>query len=394
MDLSLDENDEAFRREVREYIAQNLPEDTREWIRLGRYPRKSDSVAWQRIMNRRGWATPGWPKEHGGGLGPMEKLILAEENYLGWGPEPIPFNSWMLGPILAHFGSDEQKREFLPKLADADIWFCQGFSEPGSGSDLASLKTSAVRDGDHYVVNGQKIWTSTAHVADWIFCLVRTDPAAKPQRGISFLLIDLKTPGITVRPIHSMDRHPHLNEVFFDNVRVPVENLVGEENQGWTYARFLLGHERVGIARLGKIKERLRYAIERARAVQAGGRPLIEDSRFRERIADLQADLRMLEVTQLRLQFAESGDPDGSGTSMLKIRGAELQQAVYELIHDIAGPAGLEAIDVEDTPVFDTDDTAWPSLATSGYLLSRAISLYGGSDEIQRNIIARSLGLQ
>ena len=260
MDLRFTPEELAFRDEVRAFIRDNLPAEIRERMRLGYGPRKEDTVAWQRILNKRGWAAMSWPKEWGGpGWTSVQKMIFLEENQVAPAPELSSFNITMLGPVLIQFGTEEQKKRFLPRAANLDDWWCQGFSEPGAGSDLASLKTAAKRDGDHYVVNGQKIWTSTAHHADWCFVLVRTNPnAAKRQEGISFLLVDMKTPGITVRPIISIDGSHHLNEVFFDDVRVPVENRVYEENRGWDVAKFLLGNERTGIARLGKSKERVR----------------------------------------------------------------------------------------------------------------------------------------
>ena len=267
MDLRFTADELAFRDELRAFFRDNLPGDIRERMRLGHGPTKDDTVTWQRILNRRNWAAYNWPKEYGGpGWTPMQRMIFLEENQLAPAPEVSSFNITMIGPVLIQFGTEEQKQRFLPRAANIDDWWCQGFSEPGAGSDLASLKTAAKRDGDDYIVNGQKIWTSTAHHADWCFCLVRTDPQAKKrQEGISFLLIDMETPGITVRPIISIDGSHHLNEVFFDDVRVPVALRVGEENRGWDVAKFLLGHERTGIARLGKSKERVKFAREAAR---------------------------------------------------------------------------------------------------------------------------------
>src|SRR6266567_1876623 len=308
MDLRFTAEEVAFRDEVRAFIADNLPEDIRERMRLGHPAEKADTIRWQRILNARGWAAYSWPKEYGGpGWTPVQRMMFLEENQLAPAPDMQVFNVTMIGPVLIQFGTDEQKRRFLPRAADVDDWWCQGFSEPGAGSDLAALKTAAKREGDEYIVNGQKIWTSTAHMADWCFCLVRTDPhAAKRQEGISFLLIDMKTPGITVRPIISIDGTHHLNEVFFDDVKVPVAMRVGEENKGWDYAKFLLGNERTGIARLGKSKERVRFAKEAARDMRAGGRPLIEDHEFRRRIAELETELKSLEITQLRVLSAHN----------------------------------------------------------------------------------------
>jgi len=249
MDLRFTADELAFRDEVRAFFREALPADIRRRMELGQRQSKDDIVRWQRILNAKGWAVPHWPVEWGGTRwGAVKNYIFKEEMQLAPAPDPLSFNVNMVGPVLVAFGSEEQKRRFLPKIANLDYWFCQGFSEPGAGSDLASLKTAARLEGDHYVVNGQKIWTSRAHHADWMFCLVRTDATAKQQRGISYLLIDMKTPGLTVRPIHTIDGEHHFNEVFFDDVRVPVENLVGEENKGWTYAKYLLGNERVADA--------------------------------------------------------------------------------------------------------------------------------------------------
>src|ERR1700750_1864709 len=300
MDLRFTPEENAFRQEVRAFIRDNLPADTRDRMKLGHPPRKEDTVRWQRILNQKGWAAYSWPKEHGGpGWSAIQRMIFLEENLMAPAPELLSFNITMLGPVLQQFGTEEQKQRFLPRAANLDDWWCQGFSEPGAGSDLASLKTAAKRDGDHYVVNGQKIWTSTAHNADWCFLLVRTNPnAAKRQEGISFLLLDMKTPGITVRPIISIDGSHHLNEVFFDDVRVPVENRGDGENGGWDVAKFLLGNERTGIARLGKSKERVRSAKAVARQVREAGKPLIEDAAFPQRVAQLEIDMKAREITQ------------------------------------------------------------------------------------------------
>ena len=271
MDLNMTPAQEAFRDEVRSFVQLRLPHDIRERLRLGHPPRKQDTVTWQRILNER-------LGQCGAELGQMERLILMDELYRAPAPLPQVFNVTMLGPVLMKFGTPEQCSFFLPKLANLDLWFCQGFSEPGSGSDLASLRTAARREGEHYIVNGQKIWTTTAHMADWVFALVRTDSQARKQEGISFLLIDLKTPGITIRPIVSLDGDHHLNEVFFDEVRVPVGNLVGEENKGWNCAKYLLANERTGIANVGLCRERLDHARELASRHTQGGKPLLDDS--------------------------------------------------------------------------------------------------------------------
>jgi alkylation response protein AidB-like acyl-CoA dehydrogenase len=399
MDLRFTPEENAFREEVRGFIRDNLPEEIRRRMHIGYPARKQDTVAWQRILNKHGWAAISWPKEHGGpGWTPVQRMIFLEENSLAPAPELNSFNITMLGPVLIQFGTEEQKKRYLPRAANLDDWWCQGFSEPGAGSDLASLKTAAKRDGDHYVVNGQKIWTSTAHHADWVFALVRTDPQAKKrQEGISFLLIDMKTPGITVRPIISIDGSHHLNEVFFDDVRVPVANRIYEENRGWDVAKFLLGNERTGIARLGKSKERLEFAKEVAREVRTGGRPLIGDLAFRQRVAQLEVDLKALELTQLRVVSAgrKDGKPDPF-SSILKIKGTELLQATTELVMDAGGPLAmpvwaseLQAMSNEPPPGPD-----WAAYMAAPYLFLRAASIYGGTNEIQKNILSKAvLGL-
>jgi len=306
----------------------------------------------------------------------------------------------MIGPVLIQFGTEKQKAHFLPRARNLDDWWCQGFSEPGAGSDLASLKTAAKLDGDHYVVNGQKIWTSTAHNADWCFVLVRTDPnARKRQEGISFLLVDMKTPGITVRPIISIDGSHHLNEVFFDNVRVPVENRIFQENKGWDVAKYLLGNERTGIARLGKSRERVKAAVEMAHNVNMHGRPLIEDQVFRQRVAQLQVDIKALEITQLRVVSAYdkakgSGKPDPL-SSVLKVKGTELLQATTELAVDVSGPMATPIWAKELAELNEPDDMLEASSAgTASYLMLRAASIYGGTNEIQKNILTKAvLGL-
>ncbi|WP_029050138.1 acyl-CoA dehydrogenase family protein [Cupriavidus sp. amp6] len=384
MDLRLSPAEEAFRAEVRAFIAERLPADMRARLRAGHPPRKEDTVKWQRILNERGWAAPHWPKKYGGAeLGQMERLILMDELYRAPAPLPQVFNVTMLGPVLMRYGTPEQCQHFLPKLANLDLWFCQGFSEPGSGSDLASLRTAAKRDGDHYVVSGQKIWTTTAHWADWIFALVRTNPEARKQEGISFLLIDLKSPGITVRPILSIDGDHHLNEVFFDDVRVPVTNLVGEENKGWDCAKFLLGNERTGIANVGLCRERLDYAREVAsRTVQGSGK-LIDDVKLRTEFASLDAEIRALEVTNWRFLLTPSAQAElPAFASILKLKGVELQQEINALLARIAGPNGLEKR--------GKDDTVHGPL-TPRYFYSRAASIYGGTSEVQKDILAKTI---
>jgi pimeloyl-CoA dehydrogenase large subunit len=380
MDLRYTPEELAFRDEVRTFMRTQLPEGTRKKLEEGRSLAKDDIVTWQRILNNKGWAVAPWPKEYGGtGWTPMQQYIFLEEMQQAPAPQPLQFGVNMVGPVIYTFGSDAQKKHFLPRIANLDDWWCQGFSEPGAGSDLASLKTSAKRDGDHYVVNGQKIWTTLAQYADWIFCLVRTDPAAKKQEGISFLLIDMKTPGITRRPIVTIDGGREVNEVFFDDVRVPVANLVGQENKGWDYAKFLLGNERVGIARVGMSKQRIRRIKELAAREMDGDRPVLENPRFREKLAAVEIELKALEMTQLRVVSAESkrerGKPDPA-SSILKIKGSEIQQATTELLMEVIGP-------------YVGPDYAAP-LAPQ-YFNYRKTTIYGGSTEIQKNIIAKAI---
>lgn len=399
MDLRFTAKELAFRDEVRAFFKEALPPQIRERITSGHHPTKDDLVTWQRILNARGWAVPHWPREWGGtDWTPVEQYIFQEEMQLAPAPQPLPFGVNMVAPVIYTFGSDAQKKRFLPRIANIDDWWCQGFSEPGAGSDLASLKTKAERQGDHYVVNGQKTWTTLAQHADWIFCLVRTDPAAKKQMGISFLLIDMKTPGVTVRPIQTIDGGHEVNEVFFDDVRVPLENLVGEENKGWDYAKFLLGNERVGIARVGVSKERIRRIKQLAAVEVSGGRPLMEDRRFREKLAAVEIELKALEITQMRVVAAEGrrerGKPDPA-SSVLKIKGSELQQATTELLLDVIGPYAMpydpHSEEGSNEPPVGPD---WAAMIAPNYFNTRKVSIYGGSNEIQKNIIAKAvLGL-
>src|SRR3954454_20536593 len=342
MDLNFTDEELAFREEARRFFRTEIPDAIRAKVAEGEGLTRDDMITSQRILNARGWATPNWPVEWGGqAWSPVQVYLYQDEMQQANCPSPIAFNTSMVGPVIAQFGNEEMKRRFLPATANADIFWCQGFSEPGSGSDLASLRTKAERKGDTYIVNGQKIWTTLAQYADWIFCLVRTDPAAKQQEGISFLLIDMKTPGITVRPIVTMDGGQEVNEVFFDNVEVPAENLVGQENKGWDYAKFLLGNERTGIARVGVSKERIRRIKELAAKVESAGRPMIQDEKFREKLAAVEIELKALELTQLRVVADEGKHGKGKPNpafSVLKIKGSEIQQATTELLMEVIGP--------------------------------------------------------
>jgi alkylation response protein AidB-like acyl-CoA dehydrogenase len=394
MDLNFTPEERAFRDEVRAFLKGALPADLRQKMIERRHLGKDDIVRWQRILNARGWATPNWPVEHGGqAWSPAQRYIFQEEMALAHAPEGSPFNVNMIGPIIAKFGTDVQKERFLARIANIDDWWCQGFSEPGAGSDLASLKTRAERDGDDYVVNGQKIWTTQAQHADWMFALVRTDNSGKKQQGITFLLIDMKTPGLTVRPIETIDGEHDANEVFFDDVRVPVENRIGEEGRGWDYAKHLLGSERSGIARIGLSKERLVQL--RALEEDMAGRGMLtasERARLRRALAEVEIELRALELTQLRVVAADAhGGGAGAAASILKVKGTELQQRMTELALELAGPAGLAmpAKDANDAP-----EDGWIEAAAPFYFTMRKVSIFGGSNEIQKNIIAKTvLGL-
>lgn len=400
MELSFSSEELAFRDEVRAFIRDNLPRDVQQRMIEGREIGKQDIVDWQRKLNAKGWAVPHWPRAWGGqNWSPVHEYILIDELQSAPAPQPLPFNVSMVGPVIATFGSDEQKKTFLPGTANLDIWWCQGFSEPGAGSDLAGLKTTARREGDFYVINGQKTWTTLAQYADWIFVLARTNPqAAKKQEGISFILVDMKTPGITVRPIQLIDGGHEVNEVWFDEVKVPAENLVGEENKGWDYAKFLLGNERTSIARVGVSKQRLRRVRELAAKERAGDARLLDAPWFREKLAGIEIDLKALEITQLRVlaearKSGKHGVPDPK-SSILKIKGSEIQQATTELLMDVVGPLAMpyqRSTDAEDdgnaTPI-GPDDAAY---AAPTYFNWRKISIYGGSNEIQRNIIAKAI---
>ena len=403
MDLRFTEEEVAFRQEVRDFIRQNLPARTRERLRLGYSPTKPDIVEWQRVLNKKGWATYKWPKEYGGtDWSPTQRMIFQEENQINHAPEVNGFNITMIGPVIIQFGTPEQKAHILPRAANLDDWWCQGFSEPGSGSDLASLKTAAKRVGDEYIVNGQKIWTSTAHNADWIFALVRTDPnARKPQEGISFLLMDMKSPGITVRPIISIDGGHHLNEVFFDDVRVPVSQRVYEENKGWDVAKYLLGNERTGIARLGKSLARLEDIRDISPHLRNHGAPLLDDKLQRERVASLEVRAKALEITQLRvvakMMQTSDGKPDPF-SSLLKIKGSELNQDTSELIMDAVGPLAmpdwareLDRLNREDGDNEPPIGPEYAAYAAPPYLMHRASTIAGGTTEIQKNILNKAI---
>ena len=382
MQLALTTEEAEFRDELRTFYTTKIPEELRDLVRQGAPATKEQIVTSHKILNEHGLAVPNWPVEWGGkDWTPTQHQIWSDEMQLACVPEPLNFNVKMVGPVIAEYGSQEIKQRFLPATANIDIWWCQGFSEPEAGSDLASLRTTAVRDGDSYVVNGQKTWTTLGQHADWIFCLVRTDPQApKRQAGISFLLIDMATPGITLRPIKLIDGGREVNEVFFEDVRVPADQLVGEENQGWTYAKFLLGNERTGIAGVGRTKVKLAEVKKHAAATG-----LLEDPLFAARLVEAENELLALELTQSRVVSSSTGGKPNPASSVLKMRGSQLQQTATELLVEVAGPDGL--------PV-GADEIASPDWAQSSaprYLNYRKTSIYGGSNEVQRNIIASTI---
>jgi alkylation response protein AidB-like acyl-CoA dehydrogenase len=389
MQLELSADDAAFRDEMRAFFTTQVPQDIRDAVAERRELTKDEIVRSQQALNAAGLAVPHWPEEWGGrGWSALRRHIWNEEMQRASVPPPLAFNAGMVGPVIAAFGSQEQKERFLAKTANLDIWWSQGFSEPDAGSDLASLRTTAVRDGDEWVVNGQKTWTTLGQYGDWIFCLVRTDPAVKKQVGISFLLVDMRTPGVTVRPIELIDGGHEVNEVWFDNVRVPAENLVGEENKGWDYAKFLLGNERVGVAPVGSTKRVLAQAKDYARSVGVGGGlTLLDDPLTAARIAELENELLALELTALRVVAHSADGKPHPASSVLKLKGTELQQAVSELVVDLAGPASL-ASGADDGA---SDLPGWARRAAPVYLNLRKASIYGGSNEVQRQIISKTI---
>jgi alkylation response protein AidB-like acyl-CoA dehydrogenase len=376
MDLNYSAEELAFRDEVRAWLRANLPQDLREKVENYAHLSKAELLRWHGTLAKQGWVAPSWPKEWGGtGWNVIQRYIFEEELGYAGAPPIIPFGVTMCAAVLLRFGTDAQKKRFLPRIYKGDDFWCQGYSEPGSGSDLASLKTKAVRQGEHYLVNGQKIWTTLAHYADWIFCLVRTDPTLeKRQEGISFLLMDMKTPGITVRPLILMDGAHEVNEVFFDDVKVPLENLVHEEGKGWTVAKYLLGHERMNTGRIGESRRQLARLKDYAA-------PMMANPRWRDRLTRVEVELAALEITNLRFldRMRRTGQPPGADVSMLKIKGTEIQQALTELMMEATDPAASDALS---------------DAVRKRYLSTRKTTIYAGSNEIQRNIIAKmTLGL-
>jgi alkylation response protein AidB-like acyl-CoA dehydrogenase len=397
MDMEFSPEDLAFQQEVRTFIAENYPEELRGKQDEGEELSKEDFLAWHKVLHKKGWVAPAWPVEYGGtGWTPTQRFIFSEETARADCIRLMPFGLAMVGPVIYTFGTPEQKAYFLPRILSGEDWWCQGYSEPGAGSDLASLRTVAVPDGDDYIVNGQKTWTTMAQHADWGFFLVRTDKDAKQQEGISFLLIDMKSPGITVRPIITLGGEHEVNEVWLEDVRVPQSQRVYEENKGWTCAKFLLAHERTGIAGVAASKRGVEKVKAIARTELDGDKPLIQNAFFKRKIAELEVDLTALEFTELRsLAGPNAGRGPGPESSLLKIKGSEIQQRLTELT--------LEAVGHYGAPYFrgfgegDNEHPIGPDYAHRAapiYFNVRKTTIYGGSNEIQRNIIAKMvLGL-
>jgi alkylation response protein AidB-like acyl-CoA dehydrogenase len=398
MDLNYTPEEDGFRTQVRAFLAAELPAALRDKVNLGRRLSKEDLVDWQKILYRRGWGAGMWPKRFGGaGWSVVQQHIFDEEGAAAGAPPQVPFSLRMVAPVLMTFGRAEQQDYYLPRIISGQDWWCQGYSEPGAGSDLASLRTSALNQGDHYLVNGQKTWNTLGQHADWIFCLVRTNSEARPQQGISFLLIDMKTPGVSVRPIVTIEGEHEINDIFFDDVKVPVQNLVGEENKGWTYAKFLLGHERTNNAGIGNCKRGLNRLKKIASAQTMNGRPLIQDSRFRDRIAQVELELMALEITNLRVLSAEASASRAPGpeASILKIKGSEIIQQLAELQMHALGHDALpyvrDALELDWSPeslLADHYHEYAPPLSGQ-YFNQRKTTIYAGSTEIQKNIIAK-----
>jgi alkylation response protein AidB-like acyl-CoA dehydrogenase len=392
MDMEFSASDLAFQQEVRTFITENYPESLRAVQAEGEEMSKEDFLVWHKILAKKGWAAPAWPVEYGGtGWTPTQRFIWSEETAAADCVRLMPFGLSMVGPVIYTFGTPEQKAKYLPRIISGEDWWCQGYSEPGAGSDLASLRTAAVRDGDDYIVNGQKTWTTMAQHADWGFFLVRTDKDAKAQEGISFLLIDMTTPGVTVRPIITLGGEHEVNEVWLENVRVPAENLVYQENKGWTCAKFLLAHERTGIAGVASSKRGIEKVKEIARTEMDGEKPLLANAFFKRKVAELETDLTALEFTELRSLAGPNADKGpGAESSLLKIKGSEIQQRLTELT--------LEAVGHYGAPYFrgfgasDNEHPIGPDYAHRAapvYFNARKTTIYGGSNEIQRNIIAK-----
>lgn len=393
MDLSWTPEERQFREMVRDFANEKLPQDIRAKVLEHQRLHRDDYVRWHHVLDDQGWGAPTWPKEFGGtGWNAIERLIFEVECFKAGAPRLLPFGLSMIGPVLMKYGSPEQQQRLLPRIIRVDDWWCQGYSEPGSGSDLASLKTRAELDGDCYVINGQKTWTTLAQYADWMFCLVRTDPQAKAQRGISMVLLDMRSPGVSVRPIRTLDGGHDVNEVWLENVRVPIANQVGEAGQGWTYAKYLLGHERTGIAGLGSCYRELGILKALAARTSWRGRPVLQDSRIRDRISRVEVDIMALEMLLLRVAAAR-GDAPGPEASVLKIRGSEIQQDLAMLQMEIAGPDvwPYDPDWMEADAAFQGPGPEMAAAAGAGYADMRKTSIYGGTTEVQKGIIARMM---
>ena len=392
MDTAYSAEDLAFRDEVRQFFDEAYTPELQKRLRSPEY--KTAIEDWQRKLYDKGWVAPNWPAEYGGtGWTATQKYIYETERSLAGIPNVVPFGLVMVANVIMAYGTDEQKEYFLPRILKSEDWWCQGYSEPGSGSDLASLKTKAERDGDDFIINGAKIWTTYAQYADWIFCLVRTDNSGKKQEGITFILIDMKSEGIKVNPIISIDNHHSLNEVEFNNVRVPAKNVVGEIGKGWTVAKALLAHERTGIAGVADVKRAVRVIKEVAAKEENGGQRSMDDPGFQQRLADIEVELMALEFTELRtLATQAAGGFPGPESSLLKIKGTELQQATQELLMEIAAYyQGVLPTDLDP----DALGHEFATEARRNYMYGRAATIYGGSNEVQKNIIAKYvLGLE
>ena len=399
MDLNFTPQEEAFRAEVRAFLAEKLPARLSDKVAEGKHLSKADMEEWHAVLNERGWLANHWPEEYGGpGWTAIEKFIFENESAIAHAPRIVPFGVNMLGPVLIKYGNAAQKAYWLPRILNGDDWWCQGYSEPGAGSDLAAVKTTAVRgtdaQGEHYIVNGQKTWTTLGQYANMIFCLVRTDLAAKKQSGISFLLIDMHSPGIEVRPIITLDGEHEVNEVFFTDVRVPLGNLVGEENAGWTCAKYLLTYERTNIAGVGFSVAALARLKKVAARQTRNGKPLTEDPSFAARLARVEIDLENMKTTNLRVIAAVAGGGvPGAESSMLKIRGTEIRQEITSLVRRAMGvharPFTQDMLDADyQGPQFGPEYSA---VAAAQYFNNRKLSIFGGSNEIQKNIISKMI---
>ena len=395
MDLAFTPEEQAFREEVRAWVQSNLPKEISHKVHNALRLTRDDLQGWAKILGKKGWLGFGWPKEFGGpGWTAVQKHLFEEECALAGAPRIIPFGPVMVAPVIMAFGNPEQQKRFLPGIASGEVWWSQGYSEPGSGSDLASVKTRAERVGDKYIVNGQKTWTTLGQHGDWMFNLVRTSNEGKPQTGISFLLIDMKSPGVTVRPIKLLDGGHEVNEVFFTDVKVPVENLVGEENKGWTYAKYLLTYERTNIAGIGYSVAGLEKLKVIAAKVMKNGKPLDQDPLFAARMAQVEIDLENMKTTNLRVIAAVAGGGvPGAESSMLKIRGTEIRQEILSLIRRAVGPYALPFIEEAQYEGY-ADEPVGPkeaATAAANYFNYRKLSIFGGSNEIQKNIISKMI---